>query len=114
MSAAFSIIDIGTEFDGKLLCKGKMIINGMLKGSITGENITVGEQGYLFADTISDSLIIGGRFQGKAESATVTVLSTGYCEGEIVCKNLVVEPGGVLNAQVTRLTRSSDFPEKTG
>lgn len=91
-------------FEGTLTCKGKVLIKGTIKGTLEGELITIGEEGAVYADTTAHSVTIGGKFEGKVEAADkLIVLSTGSCDGTVVCKDLVVESGGILNAQVTRL-----------
>lgn len=100
----FSILDRGLVFEGTLNCKGKVLIKGTVKGTLEGEFITIGEEGAVYADTTAHSMTIGGKFEGKVEAADkLIVLSTGSCDGTVVCKDLVVESGGILNAQVTRL-----------
>ena len=47
------------------------------------------------------NLTIGGTFKGDVDAKEeLVVLSTGNCSGKVVCKNLVVEGGGKLNAEV--------------
>ena len=47
------------------------------------------------------NLTIGGTFQGEVNASDeLVILSTGNCSGKVVCRNLVVEGGGKLNAQV--------------
>ncbi|GBC61514.1 hypothetical protein DENIS_2476 [Desulfonema ishimotonii] len=99
----FSILDKGLVFEGTLSCTGKVLIKGKVNGTLAGEFITVGEEGGVYAEVTAQNLTIGGVFEGNAEvSETLIILSTGSCEGKVVCKDLVVEPGGVLNGQVTR------------
>ena len=40
-------------------------------------------------------------------SEELIILSTGNCAGKVVCKNLVVEAGGILNAEVTCISDQS-------
>jgi cytoskeletal protein CcmA (bactofilin family) len=103
----FSILDRGLVFEGTLSCKGKVLIKGTVKGTLEGEFITIGEEGAVYAETTAHSMTIGGKFEGKVEAAEkLIVLATGSCDGTVVCKDLVVESGGILNAQVTRLAPS--------
>ncbi len=99
----FSILDKGVVFDGTLTGKGKLLIKGTVKGTLEGEHVTIGEEGTVQAETTVGHLTIGGKFEGTVEaSGRVVILSTGSCEGKVICQDLVVEPGGILNAQVTR------------
>ena len=50
-------------------------------------------------------MTIGGTFEGEIRaSKELIILSTGNCSGKVVCKDFVVEAGGVLNAQVNCIT----------
>ncbi len=101
----FSILDKGLTLEGNLSFTGKMIIKGSVKGTVEGETVVIGEEGSVYADMKASSVTIGGMFEGKVRALKeMVVLSTGNCNGEVVCKDLVVEPGGVLNAKVTSLS----------
>lgn len=109
----FSILDTGLTVEGSLSCTGKMLIKGTVKGTLEGQSITIGEEGAVYADTKAENITVGGRFEGALEvSDKLVVLATGSCEGEVKCKDLVVEQGGVLNAKVTRITPPAPAPVK--
>ncbi len=107
----YSILDKGLIFDGVLTCKGEVIINGTVKGTLEGDVITVGEEGAVYADTKAGSAIIGGIFEGTLEAREkLEIRSTARCSGKVICRDLMVESGGILNAEVIRLTPQE--PEK--
>ena len=109
----FSILDTGLTVEGTLSCTGKMLIKGTVKGTLDGQFITIGEEGAVYADTKADHITVGGRFEGDLEvSEKLVVLATGSCEGEVKCKDLIVEQGGVLNAKVTRISVPEPAPVK--
>jgi len=98
----FSVLDIGLTMEGTLSCKGKMVIKGTVKGTLVGETVIIGQEGEVFADMQVGSLTIGGKFVGNIRAMEqLVILSTGNCEGKVMCKDLVIEPGGILNAEVT-------------
>ena len=100
-----SIIDKGLTIDGTISSEGNLVIRGSVKGSLSGEKIVIAEEGSVFADTDVSSLTIGGIFEGEIRaSEELIILSTGSCAGSVVCKNLIVETGGLLNASVTYST----------
>ncbi len=98
----FSIIDEGFTVDGTVTGKGRLVIKGTVKGSVAGDNVVIAEEGAVYADAQASEMTIGGVFDGqvKANKALV-ILSTGKCSGEVQCHDLIVEAGGVLNANVT-------------
>ena len=97
-----SIIDEGTIVDGTFSWKGKLVIKGTVKGTLSGDVITIAKEGAVYAAIKAASFTIGGRFEGDIEEADeLIILSTGNCSGKIICKELIVEAGGILNAEVT-------------
>lgn len=104
-SKDFSIIDKELTVDGTISSKGKLVIKGVVKGTLIGETVIIAEEGKVFADTKASSMTIGGTFEGEIRaSKELIILSTGNCSGKVVCKDFVVEAGGVLNAQVNCIT----------
>ncbi|MEW6671397.1 MAG: polymer-forming cytoskeletal protein [Thermodesulfobacteriota bacterium] len=101
-SKNFSIIDKGLTVEGTVSCKGQLVIKGTVKGTLEGEIVVIAEDGAAYADTKVASMTIGGNFEGKVSaSEELIILSTGKCSGTVICKNLVVEAGGILNAEVS-------------
>lgn len=100
-SKNFSIVDKGLVVDGTVSCKGKLIIKGTVKGKLEGETVIIAEEGAAYAETAVRSMTIGGKFEGHIQASNeLIILSSGVCSGKVVCKNLVVEAGGILNAEV--------------
>lgn len=100
-----SILDAGMTLDGTLSFRGRLIIRGTVKGHLSGETIIIGEGGAVYADVKAGDITIGGYFEGKIRAMReLVILSTGACQGKVICRDLVVEPGGILNAEVTRLS----------
>ena len=101
-----SIINEGLTVDGTVSVKGKLIIKGTVKGTLVGETVIIAEEGVICADTKVANITIGGKFEGELSvSNELIILSTGSCDGRVVCKNLVIEPGGILNAEVNCISK---------
>lgn len=104
-SKDFSIIDKELTVDGTISSKGKLVVKGVVKGTLIGETVIIAEEGKVLADTKASSMIIGGTFEGEIRaSKELIILSTGNCSGKVVCRDFVVEAGGVLNAKVNCIT----------
>ena len=100
-SKQFSIIDEGFIIEGAVAGKGRLIVKGMVKGAITGDDVVVAKEGAVYADARAKMMTIGGFFEGDVEvEGALVILSTGKCNGKIKCKDLVIEAGGILNAAV--------------
>ncbi len=100
-----SIIDREVKIDGSIVSRGKLIIKGSLRGAIEGETVVIAEEGDVRSDAKVVSMTIGGRFEGEIHaSRELIILSTGSCSGKVECKDLIVENGGILNAEVSCTT----------
>lgn len=109
----FSIINKELTIDGTVYSNGRLIIKGVVKGTLVGKDVVIAEQGSVYADAQVESVTIAGIFEGKIRaSKELIILSTGSCKGEIVCKDFSVEAGGILNAHVTCVTAGESVSKK--
>lgn len=112
-SKDFSIIDKELTVDGTVSTKGRLVIKGVVKGTLIGETVIIAEEGAVYGDTKVNSMTVGGKFEGEVRaSKELIILSTGNCSGKIICKDFVVEAGGILNAHVTCITSQDLKSEK--
>lgn len=103
-SNSTSVLENDVTVEGTISCGGKLIIKGVLKGKLKGEDVVVAREGKLLAETSVSHLTIDGTFEGDAKATQkLSVLKNGNCAGKVACKELVVEAGGVLNATVKHL-----------
>jgi len=109
-----SIIDKELKIDGSISSTGKLIIKGQVTGTIDGDVVVIAEDGIVNSSaTKVSSLTIGGKFQGEVSaSKELIILATGTCAGKVECQDLIVENGGVLNADVSCKTSSRLSPGK--
>lgn len=113
-SGAISIIDKGLTINGTLSSRGRLIIKGTIKGTLIGETMIIAPEGAVYADTKATDITVAGKFEGNLQaSEALTILSTGNCTGKVICKDLIVEAGGILNAEVTCTTVKSLSNGKT-
>jgi cytoskeletal protein CcmA (bactofilin family) len=111
-SQGFSIIDKELTVDGTISTKGRLIVKGVAKGTLVAQHVVIAEEGAVYADAKVGSITIGGIFEGEVRAIKeLIILSTGNCKGKIVCKDLVVETGGILNAHVTCIAARNDDSE---
>lgn len=107
-SKNLSIIDRELKIEGSISSTGKLIIQGRVTGTIEGNVVIIAEDGRVdSSSTRVSSLTIGGKFQGEViATKELIILSTGTCAGKVECKDLIVENGGILNAEVSCKTSS--------
>ena len=113
-SKSISIIDRGLRINGTVSSTGRLIIKGNVKGTLEGETVIISQEGVVQADTKVKSITVGGTFKGEIRaSQELIILSTGNCSGKIVCKDLIVEAGGMLNAEITCTTVKEETDPKS-
>jgi cytoskeletal protein CcmA (bactofilin family) len=96
-----SIIDKGLRVEGTINVEGKLIIRGEMKGTLLGNAVVTAEGSHVVAEVRVREMIIGGVFEGHVTAyENLRILHTGRFTGEIVCKNLDLDPGGHLNGNV--------------
>jgi cytoskeletal protein CcmA (bactofilin family) len=99
--SSISIIDSGLKITGVFSYMGKLIVNGMIEGMVTGENLVIAEGGIVVAKVDVQSVSVGGRFEGELTAQDkVVILPTGVCSGKFLCKSLIVEDGGLINGDI--------------
>ena len=110
----FSIIDNDLTVEGILSSKGKLVVKGTVRGRLDGETVIIAEEGAIFAETKVASMTIAGIFEGNVEaSEELVILSTGRCSGRVVCRDLVIEAKGILNAQVSCISHDTSETKET-
>ncbi|MFH2058444.1 MAG: polymer-forming cytoskeletal protein [Pseudomonadota bacterium] len=113
-SKNLSIIDKELKIEGSISSTGQLIIKGQVNGTIDGDVVIIAEDGQVTSSSTKvSSLTIGGHFQGEViATKELIILATGTCAGKVECKDLIVENGGVLNAEVSCKTSSKVQPGK--
>ncbi len=111
-----SIIDKELKIEGSISSSGKLIIKGQINGTIDGDEVIIAEDGRVTSSaTKVSSITIGGNFQGEVSATKeLIILATGTCAGKVECKDLIVENGGILNADVSCKTSSKLSSSKEG
>jgi cytoskeletal protein CcmA (bactofilin family) len=111
--ASLSIIDDGIAVEGSIEFTGELLIRGRLNGKVTGETVTIAEEGMVKADMRIERMTVGGQFEGEVQAAEeLVILPNGQCRGRVVCKSLVVQEGGLLNADVSYMGGAGGYHEK--
>ena len=95
-----SIINRDSRLEGQLHFKGHLIVEGTIDGSIDGESIFTEKNSRITAKLHADSLTIAGFFSGEIEAGTLKLLKTANVQGDIRCRRLVIDEGGLLNGSV--------------
>jgi cytoskeletal protein CcmA (bactofilin family) len=97
-----AFIDQGSEFEGKLVFKDTVRIDGRFRGEISSENtLIVGETGEIEASIRSKTVAVSGSVTGDIVAATKVVLhKTARVCGNIQTGSLVVEDGAEIDGSI--------------
>jgi cytoskeletal protein CcmA (bactofilin family) len=99
-----SIINKNCRIEGNLNVKGHLIVEGIIDGYIQGESIFAEAGSHLNVTVQANILSIAGFFDGEIEVDTLSVLKTADVKGNIRCRKLIVDEGGMLNGTVKFLS----------
>jgi len=111
-SKSVSIIDKGLKIEGTVSCDGQLIIKGTLEGVLLGDDVIVARGGVVKADARVKRMAVNGTFKGDLNAADeLTILAHGDCSGRVVCKDLMIESGGILNAKVVYMRAEDGISE---
>ena len=106
-SKNISIVDRGLTVEGSVSCKGQLVVKGVIRGDLKGEDVVIAEDGAVYADATVEVITIGGLFDGTLNvTGKLVILASGTCLGKMTCKDFEVESGGILNGEVN-CTRGS-------
>lgn len=110
-STNITIIDKGLTVEGDVTGTGEMIIKGTVRGTLSGELVTIAPGGAVYADVEAVVMTIAGKYRGNLRvSKEVTIIASGSCQGKLNCPDLVVEEGARLNA---RISCGSPLPDQS-
>jgi len=99
-SSNATIIAAGTKIKGDIKARHKVHVAGKFSGSIESSSIiTIGENGVVEGDLVSEKLIVSGGFTGIADCEEIQILTGGSVTGRITCRLLVIDRGGFFNGQ---------------
>ena len=103
-SKSLSIIDSGLKVEGMVNADGKLVIAGVVEGTLVGNNVVTAQGSHVVARAEVEDMVIAGDFEGDITARnTLRILRTGNFAGNIVCKTLSLEAGGKLNGHVEPL-----------
>ena len=94
-----AFLDQGSEFEGKLVFKGAVRIDGIFKGEIISDDtLIVGDTGAIEGTIRVGNLKSSGKIKGKIfASEKIEFLAPGKMEGEIATPKLTIEEGFIFN-----------------
>ena len=104
ISEDITIISETSSLKGKLKMSGNVILMGSFTGSIISRTLEIFKDSKAFGSIEAEDVTIAGHFEGElACSGLLTIAKTGMVKGRVAYGTLLVELGGVLDAEVFQL-----------
>lgn len=105
-----SRIDRLMVVSGIVECHGRMVVEGVLEGSVTGGIIEITETGRLSGEVAAESIDCAGRLEGNIVTDSFILRRTGCHVGTAETRKLTVDPGAVLDCVLQSGTVRSEKP----
>jgi len=108
-----TLISHGVEIKGEIVSQDSIRVDGKIEGKlhIKGD-LVVGEKGKVKGEVKVGSIILAGTLEGDVSADDrVEVTATGAIIGEVSCKTLAIEEGGVLEGN-TKMQKDKEDKEK--
>lgn len=102
-SIQHSIIGQDLVITGDLVSTGDIKIDGRVDGNITCRTLTLGDQPVINSAISAETVRICGAFSGEVKANKVVLTSTAKVKGDISQEILEIEPGALVEGQVSRL-----------
>ncbi|MBC8208748.1 MAG: polymer-forming cytoskeletal protein [Desulfobulbaceae bacterium] len=110
--ALASLIDEQMVIEGNISFTGKTRIDGTVNGDIRGEQLIIGETGTINGNITADAITCYGTITGKIEAGMFTACPTCILNGQVNSKDLSVESGATLNAEIRQGSRQPETAEQ--
>lgn len=99
-----TIISEKSDIEGKLKMLGKVMILGSFTGSINSSSLEIFKSGKAAGTIEAENVIIAGYFEGELTcSGLLTIAKTGTVRGRVAYGTLLVELGGLVDAEIFQL-----------
>ena len=103
-----SIVNRDCKIEGNLHFRGHLIVEGIIEGTLLAESVFTEKDSNVTAKISATSLTIAGYFEGDIEvKGTLTLLKSADVRGNIRCRNLVIDEGGIINGSVKFISAES-------
>jgi cytoskeletal protein CcmA (bactofilin family) len=92
-----SILSADIRVQGNIICKGGILIEGVIDGDVKSRSLRIGEGGSVKGTVEAETIQVRGFLTGRIKAKSVTLSSSAKVDGDISYENLVIEEGALLN-----------------
>ncbi|MEO0728808.1 MAG: polymer-forming cytoskeletal protein [Pseudomonadota bacterium] len=95
--------DLAILGDGlKIVSRGKIQIEGEVRGDVYGEEILIGDQGKVSGTVAATQVVVRGAVQGTVRGKDVVLASTAHVEADVHHASLSLEQGAMFEGRSRR------------
>ncbi|ADH84804.1 bactofilin family protein [Desulfurivibrio alkaliphilus] len=98
--AVTSILGQELQMEGDVSFKGKLRLDGRVKGNVQGDYLILGENGVVNGDVQVNTFVCSGRVDGNVNAKKFQISNRGVINGKVEASDLAVESGAALNGEV--------------
>jgi len=116
--AVTSLIGQDMELVGDVSFKGKLRLDGRIKGDVRGDYLILGEAGVVVGDILVNTFVCSGRVEGNVNVKKFQISHKGVINGKVEATDLEVESGAALSGEIKsrskelRLVPGSSIPKE--
>ena len=100
-----SIIGADLKVVGNLSCDSDIDVQGTVEGDIEAKTVTVDADARVKGSIHAGAVIVSGTVDGKMEATEISLTGTSRVTGELLHETLSVDPGAVLEARLSRISK---------
>lgn len=105
-----SVLSADLTIEGNISGGGELQIDGVIKGDVRIERVTVGEGGQVDGGIYAEAVEVRGKVSGSITAKQVRLYGNCHVDGDITHEQLAMETGAFFQGRSLRLQRSAPAP----
>jgi len=111
-----SLIGTRTDFQGEIVVKGTLRIDGLVQGRVNADCVVLSETEVIKGEIQARKILVGGKVEGSLRAKEIIeIKATGKVQGDIFANKFSVTEGGEFNGKIEMKTdeiKPLDFETK--
>ena len=97
-----SVIGPDLTFNGNLVSKGEVQIDGEVQGDIHGTYVVIGEKARITGGIVAEEVVVRGHVMGSVRGKRVMLQSSSHVEGDVFHQAIAIERGAFFEGKSRR------------
>ncbi|HEX7759534.1 MAG TPA: polymer-forming cytoskeletal protein, partial [Caulobacteraceae bacterium] len=108
-----SVLSADLTIDGNISGAGELQIDGVIKGDVRIERVTVGDGGQVEGGIYAEAVEVRGKVSGSITAKQVRLYGNCHVDGDITHEQLAMETGAFFQGRSLRLQRPAAAAQPT-